>query len=437
MKAILPLILIASAASAAELIQHGDHTHPAEECCMLDLLTGEGVSFWNMIFPELNYQAALGSGSMNPGALAVGHHDPDRHGITQQSIEIALGVKLAENIRLFGNYSVKIDQDDRWFDEFEEYYAVISDLPGGVRVRGGRFYPRLGMDNTEHHHSIFFIGENLTNGLLIGEDHLTLYGGEIALPVARSLSVGWADKLTVAFGAIPVDRPETHEEGEGPEALFEAEGAHFQDWAAVADYTLTYSADKATRWAGGMSGAWGHNQADRFTQLYALHVEYLWRPGGAGNHACCGADAGEFFRWRTEAMLRHFGATGGGHHEDQDEHEDEPGHEPEHAEEHGGHHGEKLLRDDFTQLGFNTALSYGFPGGKMQAHLRAEYVSGLAKAGRSERWRISPAVAWYPSAELPFHFKLQYNYDHSPAFGGEHGVFAQFSLTWGDSRAHE
>ena len=73
----------------------------------------------------------------------------------------------------------------------------------------------------------------------------------------------------------------------------------------------------------------------------------------------------------------------------------------------------------------------------MQAHLRGEYVSGVAEAGLPERWRVSPALSWRPSAELPFHFKLQYNYDHSPAFGDEHSVWAQFSLTWGDCCAHE
>jgi hypothetical protein len=376
-----------------------------EECCNLNLWTGEGVSLGHLIFPEFNYQATAGSATTDPESLAVGHHDPDRHGITQQAIELALGVRLGRNVRLFGNYSVKIDQDDHWFDEFEEYYAVFSGLPGGASVRGGRFYPRFGMHNTEHHHSIFFVGEYLANGRLIGEDHLTLYGGEIALPVLRSLPAGWSDRLTVSFGTIPVDRPEEEEE---EVETFDAEGAHFQDWAAVADYTLSFDATRTTRYSAGISAAVGHNQADRMTQLYALHAEYLWRPEGASSEACCGAHAGEFFRWRTELMLRDYGSQ----------------------DDRGG-------RRDFTQFGANTALSYGIPGGKFQTHLRGEYVSGTAATGEAERWRLSPVLAWRPSADVPFHFKIQYNYDHSPSFGDEHSIWAQFSLTWGDCCAHE
>ncbi len=378
---------------------------PADDCCKLNLLTGEGVSLGKIVFPELNYQVSGGSSTTDPEALAVGHHDPDRHGITQQAIEFSLGVKLTEHVMLFGNYSVKIDQDDHWFDEFEEYYAIVSDLPGGAQIRGGRFYPRFGMHNIEHHHAIFFVDENLANGRLVGEDHLTVYGAELSLPVLRSLPTGWADRLALAFGAIPVDRPEV-EEPLFPEPLFEADGAHFQDRAAAADYTLTYNPTSTTQWKGGVSGAWGHNQADRFTQLYALYGEYLWQPGGIVSGAHCGHDAGEFLRWRGEVIARYSEAFA------------------------------PPIRDEFTEVGVNTSLSYGFPGGKWQTHLRADYVSGTAETAAPERWRISPAIAWRPSAELPARLSVQYNYDHSPSFGNEHSIWAQVTISWGDCCSH-
>lgn len=34
---------------------------PADECCKMNLLTGEGVSLGKIIFPEINYQVAGGS----------------------------------------------------------------------------------------------------------------------------------------------------------------------------------------------------------------------------------------------------------------------------------------------------------------------------------------------------------------------------------------
>lgn len=378
---------------------------PADECCKVNLLTGEGVSLGNVIFPELNYQVVGGSSTTDPESLAVGHHDPDRHGITQQAIEFSLGVKVSEHIMFFGNYSAKIDHDDHWFDEFEEYYFTFSDLPGNAQFRGGRFYPRFGMHNTEHHHATFFVDENLANGRLLGEDHFTLYGGELSLPILRALPGGWSDRLSLAFGAIPVDRPEEEDEL-FPEPLFEAEGARFQDWAAMAGYALTFNATSTTQWTGGISGAWGHNQADRFTQLYALYGEYLWQPGGVVSGAHCGRGAGEFLRWRGEVIMRYSEAFA------------------------------PTAREEFTEVGVNTSLSYGFPGGKWQTHLRAEYVSGTAETASPERWRISPAIAWIPSAELPVRLGVQYNYDHSPSFGDEHSIWAQVSITWGDCCSH-
>ena len=93
-------------------------------------------------------------------------------------------------------------------------------------------------------------------------------------------------------------------------------------------------------------------------------------------------------------------------------------------------------RDEFTEVGVNTSLSYGFPGGKWQSHLRAEYVSGTAETDSPERWRISPAVSWIPAAELPMRFAVQYNYDHSPSFGDEHSIWAQVTISWGDCCSH-
>ncbi len=469
-------------------------TPATDECCQLDLWTGEGISVGKWLLPEINYMAAAGSSTTDPERLAVGHHDPDRHGITQQNIEFSLTARLGAHASLFATYATKIDQDDHWADEFEEYYLTLEDLPFGARFKGGRFYTEFGFQNRLHPHDFTFIDQYLGSGRMIGEDSLTVYGGEISIPVLRNLPTNWNDRLTVSFGAIP--DPEEEDHGHfGPEGAFESEGAAFADWAATANYRVGYNASETTRYEFGLSGAWGRNDYGRTTQVYGLQLEYLWSAagvnGGGHSHAHAhhdhldhdhdgkghaGEDSAEFFRWRSEVFVRHFGAVSG--HDEEEEHEPEvtviPG-QPEvrrtvteligrrivagglfvpifarrevvvqeaqparvvetHEKE---EHTEVGLRDEFTDMGFYTALSYGFPSGKLQAHLRAEYVSGVSEAGLPERWRVSPALAWYPSDRLPIHFKLQYNYDHSPSFGDEHSVWAQFSLTWGDCCAHD
>jgi hypothetical protein len=305
---------------------------------------------------------------------------------------------------------------------------------------------------------------------MIGEDSASIYGGELALPVLHKvLPPKWSDLLTFSYGAVP-DADEEAEEEFGPEPQFEGERAVWQDWLATVDYTLTYTPNDVERWQFGASAAWGKNEFERHTQVYGAHFEYLWRPGGVAHvDSCCQKNHDEFFRWRTEVLVRHFGAVG----EEEAEVETteiEPGtpavtgYEPRQVgvifvsgvfrpffrpvkvvkqaatparKVTTTQTVQRTIRDQFTDAGVHTTLSYGFPNGKVQAHLRGEYVSGVSEAGLSERYRVSPALTWRPSDELPVLLKLQYNYDHFTDLGDEHSVWFQFSVTWGDCCSHE
>ena len=123
------LPLCASILASLALSATGGETTPAkDDCCKRNWITGEGVSLGGVLFPEINYQTAFGTASTDPARLAIGHHDPDRKGFTQQNIEFSLGARLGENVRLFSTYNTKIDLDDHWDDDIEEYYAVFSGL---------------------------------------------------------------------------------------------------------------------------------------------------------------------------------------------------------------------------------------------------------------------------------------------------------------------
>ncbi len=367
---------------------------------------GTRFSLSDVLFPALNVQSAFGTSTAEPADLASGHHDPDRHGFTVQDIEFSLGVKYGA-LGLFGTYAVKIDQEDRWKGNIEEYYATVSSLPLQSTLKGGRFYTRFGFQNQKHPHDFTMVDQFIANGRLLGEDSLTVQGGEISLPILRDLPTGWEDRLTFSYGQIPAAEEEEHGHEEA-EPTYESEAAFFSEWAATADYTLTFAATSATLHTGGVSAAWGDNHFGRSTQVYGAHYEYLWRAEGAlraDGHAH--RETSELLRWRSEAMLRSFGAV---------------------AEGTG-------KRREFTDFAAYSVLTYGLPGGKWQAHLRAEYASGTAEAGLPERWRLSPAATWSP--DLPLNVKLQYNYDHSPSFGDEHSVWLQFNLQWGDGYCAE
>jgi hypothetical protein len=406
-----PTFIALIVSCAAPLMAH-EAVQDAESC-ELNLWTGEGVSIANWLIPEVNFQAAAGSATTDPERLAVGHHDPDRHGITMQNIEFSLSARLGANAYLFSTYATKIDHQDHWRDEFEEYYVSLGGLPLGARIKAGRFYTQFGYQNRLHPHDFVFVDQYLVSGRVVGDDSNGVFGAELALPLLRGGDKSrWSDRLTVSFGAVP-DTNEEPEDENGPESHFEAEGGLFQDHVVTVDYTLSFAATTNSQWQVGVSGAWGKNNFERHSQRYGAHLQYLWTRNENGKCSeCAHHESGEFFRWRTEGMLRRAQAMG----------ESEDGH---------------ALRDTLVDGGLYTTLSYGFPSGRFAAHLRGEYVSGSKETGLAERCRISPAIAWYPEANLPFHFKVQYNYDHIRGFGDEHSVWAQFSLTWGDCCAEE
>ena len=393
----------------ATSIRAADSPSPA-----VNLLTGEGVSIGNILFPAVNFQTAFGTSTTDPGELLSGHHDPDRKGFTVQNLELSLAAKLGTRVLLFGTYALKVDLDDQWQGEFEEYYATAADLPLDATIRGGRILAKFGMHNQYHPHEFTMVDQNIASGRLLGEDGLALEGGEISLPVFRSLPSGWEDRLTLTFGKVVVPGEEEHGAGE-EEAEFEGEGGLFSDWTAVAHYGLTLAPTSQTLHTAGLSVAWGDNRFGRSSQLYGANYEYFWRADGALNRTGH-RETSKFLQWRTEFFLRNAGAVASEH-----EHEHES-HQPE--------------RKNFTDFAAYSMLTYGLSGGKWRAHLRGEYASGNTDAQVPERWRVSPAVTWTPSDSLPINWKLQYNFDHSASFGDEHSVWLQFNLRWGTGCDH-
>ena len=402
---LLSLLSFAGPADAA------DEKPATEDAHKVNLLTGEGISLGKIFSPEVNFQTAFGtSTARDPASLAVGHHDPDRKGFTFQNIEFSLGAQFTPKIFAFATYATKIDLDDHWVDEFEEYYALFSGLPLDVTLKGGRFYMRFGYQNSLHPHEFTFIDQYLMSGRVIGDDSLTIYGGEISIPVLRHMPKGWRDRLTVSLGAVPNPKPEDPATTTEMGPVFETEGALFHDWAVTADYTISRAATATSVWEAGASFIAGGNRYGRHTQVYGVHFD-VSRGADVAEKKCGQCNTGASLRWRTELAVRHFGAVG----------------------DDGG----TPVRDTFTDFGGYSTVSYGFPGGAVEASLRGEYVTGVAKAGLPERWRISPAIAWRPSAKVPIRFKVQYNYDHSRAFGAEHSVWAQFNFKWGEACLHE
>ncbi|CAN5874352.1 hypothetical protein BH11VER1_BH11VER1_30450 [soil metagenome] len=370
-------------------------------------LTGEGVALAGVLFPQVHFDSIYGGSTADPATLAVGHHDPDRKGWTISNIEFGASLRVNEYIEAFGTYAAKIDPDDKWAGEYEEWFLKLKNLPGGLEIRGGQYYNRIGIQNTFHPHGFDWADQYLVNGRFLGEDGLASIGGE----VTWKLPVNWTSLINISVGVAPTREEEAHAEPE-VEPEFEAEGATFDDVITVVNWTNLFDYNDFHQFRAGLSGAWGDNLWGKTSQIYGAHFEYQWRQNGYES-------GGRYFRWRTEAMLRSFEAVSG----------HLPG-EVELAEEGDEAHDEKPHTGSFDEVGLYSSVAYGLNNG-LEFGLRGEFVEGIAAAGLDRRFRVSPGATYYLNKARTVKLRLQYNYDHSNDFDDEHSIWAQVGFAWG------
>ncbi len=267
-----------------------------------DWLTGLDVSLGGVLFPHIHVDTAIGTSTTDQENLAVGHHDPNTNGFTWQNIEFGLSGRFNEYFEAFGTYAATVSADGDWEAKYEEWFAKLQNLDagwlGGFEVRGGRIYNRFGIQNTYHPHGFDWADQYLVNARTLGEDSLTIIGAD----VTWKLPVPWTSQLDVAVGVAPDPHDHAHGETRSIEgAMFEAEGAVFDDVMTVANWTNIYNYNDFHQYRAGVSGAWGDNQYGRGTQVYGAHFEYQWRERGF-------EPGGRYLRWRTEVMWREWGA---------------------------------------------------------------------------------------------------------------------------------
>jgi len=382
-----------------------------------------GFSFGGILYPHFHAHGAFGESSGEPGSLAVGHHDPNHNGFTLQGLEVGLSGRFTDWLETFGAYHLAYNEPaDEWEHGFEEWFAKVKNIPGGFELRGGKFLNRFGLQNAVHLHGWDWADQYLVNGRFLGDHHLASIGGEVSWMVP----LPWTSSLGVSVGVMDDEEHDHDHQGHSEhneEALYDAEGAMFDDVLTTVHWTNQFNLNDFHQFRAGASGAWGDNVWGRSTSVYGIHFEYQWRENGfeAG---------GSYFRWRNEVMLRRFGAISGHLHGEEHQHEEEEHHDEheEHADEH--HEDEAVRRATLTEAGFYTDLRYGWESG-LEVGLRGEWLEGIGNAGLDERYRISPGVTYYFKGKRNLLLRVQYNYDHSNHHGEEHSVWAQVGFNFG------
>ena len=402
----------------------------------VDWWTGEGVSLGNVLFPHFHFNAVYGGTTSERGhELGAGHHDPVEDGWTVQGFELGLSARVSEYFEAYGTYHGYWENEDPndYDGVFEEWFGKFKNLPGGLELRGGRYLNRFGFHNSSHLHSWDWVDNFLANGRFLGDDGQYSIGGEVTWTVPTP----WTSLFTVSVGEAQMEahgheeevgaaEEHEHEEEHGhEEAAFHGEDALFADVLTTAQWTHLWNWNDFHQFRGGASGAWGDNAAGSSTQLYGVHFQYEWRQNGL-------EAGGAYLRWRTEVLLRDFELTA--HEDEHSEHEEEQGeHEDEHSEHEDDHGEHEVSLGTFDDWGFYTSLTYGHPLGSavIEASLRQEYVSGVAEAGLSERWRLSPGVTWFANSQRTFFIRGQYNHDRFEDSSSEDSVWIGFGFNWG------
>jgi hypothetical protein len=390
---------------------------------------------------SLDVLSAMGGSSASDEeleSLQGGEHDPRQRGFTLQQAE--LGFKGAVDPYFTGEaYLVYfLDAEGESNFEVEEAFATTQRLPFGLEERGlqlelGQFFTEFGRLNALHPHAWDWQDQPIVLSRFLGGDGMRQTG-----VAARWLTpLPWFSELIVTTQNA---NGETMVSFLANDEVFEERpigGRPFDDPAVSSLADLVYTTrlvngfDLSDTWSAQIGGTWatGPNATDGRTHIYGADLVVKWLP--------LQTDRGwPYVKIESELLYRRYKADGFFGCAEADE---DPCTDPLDL-------GGEVLRD----WGFYSQIVWGFRRG-WSTGLRVEHATGSGDsfdtetgtfvshdddAYRSNRWRLSPLIAFYPSEFS--RLRLQYNYDHANDLRDDdaHTVWAGFEFLFGSHPAH-
>lgn len=359
--------------------------------------------------------------------LQGGGHDPNRRGFTLQQAE--LSVAGVVDPYLTGEAHVVFLEDGV---ELEEAFVTSTSLPGGLQLKAGQFLTEFGRMNPTHPHAWKWMDQPVIVGRLLGPDGTRSPGLRLSwltpLPWYSQFYVAAqnADHETAAsfLGESghhhgDATAAESFEETVGGWPRSERQADNLDDlmfsarWENAGDLSDTINGLLGVSLLTGPNGG----GADTQSRLYGADVTFKWKP--VRNER-----GWPFVQWQTEVMKRDFET-------DASTVETEEG-------------PFAFAAETLTDWGFYSQLLWGFTPG-WSAGLRVDYATGSGEgaearsddAGRDDRTRISPLLAWQPSEFS--RLRLQYNYDEADHLedGHAHTVWMGLEFLYGAHPAHK
>ena len=374
-------------------------------------LAGNERNYLNLSFDALF--AAGWSTEPDVESLQLGGHDPLQRGFTVQNLETTFQGQVDPYFRGQAAIVFQIDPEGETGVEVEEAYLESVALPANLQLRAGQYFTEFGRLNSTHPHTWDFVDVPLVNGRFLGGDGLrnpgarlswlvpTPFYSEFFLSVQNSQGETAHSFRSDHEGDLFFGRPSTETRVKG-----------FGDLLYAPRYAVSMDLNDENTVLMGGSAALGPNSSGSSadTQIYGVDLFYKWKPRTQSK-------GWPFVTWQTEWMYRRYeaGAFAG-----------DVNNPPQPSE---------VLRD----WGLYSQISYGFRRGWVGS-LRGDFVTGDEASfepdpDRDRRWRISPALTYYPTEFSKV--RLQYNLDDRKEEGIDHSIWIQFEFLLGSHAAHK
>ena len=362
-------------------------------------------SIGGIIFPNLHLHGIGGYTSGEAEELASGGHDPQRETFSAQAVEPGVSVRT-RYFEGFANYLLFQDGEGDWDGELEEAFGKITNIPGGLEIKGGQYLSHFGALNDRHLHGWDFVDSETTLSRFLGDDGLMLQGAELSWTLPFGMDPTFVSIASLGYGNAPAhEHGHGHEHG-GEETPHEGEEGTLADHVWTARWMGRYRFDDFHSVTAGTSWAGGTNGFGRDTNVIGLDAEYLWRENGL-------EPGGRALRWRNEFLWRDVEAFS-----EHDDNED----------------GiiDETFRGTYDETGFYTHVIYTW-NTKLDTGLRLGWVEGVDDFGQDERFRISPSVAWWFDEGRRIGLRTQYNFDSVGSHEDEHSIWFQLNIALGSS----
>ncbi len=367
---------------------------------------GGGKNFLNLSLDGLI--AGGTSTARDVTALQTGGHDPIQRGFTVQNVETVFDGAVDPYFRGQANIVFQIDDKGATTAELEEVYLTSTSLSHGLQVKAGQFFTEFGRLNPTHPHSWDFVDQPLVNGRFFGPDGLRSVGARLSWLLPTSF-------YSEAFLAVQNSQGETLASFRSVpgETLFgrpivPRDVATSSDLLITPRYAASFDLSDTQTVLLGASASLGPNGTgpNGKTRIYGVDGFWKWKPTNAFNGFPFVKVQGEWMRRSAtvDALLD-----------------------------------QSLPRTTFDDWGSYLQVNWGYKPGHVLG-LRVDRVAGdqgdLADPTLAPRWRLSPALTWFPTEFSKL--RLQYNFDRSDAFRhDEHSLWLQFEFLLGAHAAHK